>query len=154
MIKKGYTLIEVVIVIAILTIIISIAGTSYKNLSAYNEALCTTVLKYEITDALSYAKVHCNNIEKEGFIILNNKNGIFKVKFICSEEIIFNKEINAEALLFNENKRTVTNERKIKINYLGVIESTSIYIKLNNEEFMITISTGSDDINCKEVSYD
>ena len=153
MIKKGYTLIEVIIVLAILVIIISTFGLSYNFFNKSKEELYKSTLEYEVSDALSYAKLYCFNKQKSGKLLISNEDGSLNIKLIENRNLVFSKEFSINADLLDE-ERNITDKRMIGINYRGVIESTSIIIMINKEELVVTIATGSDDINIIENNYE
>ncbi|MBW6410928.1 prepilin-type N-terminal cleavage/methylation domain-containing protein [Clostridium weizhouense] len=71
--KKGFTLIELVISIAIITIIFAVSiSLSKMNSRIYNDIRYESLL-YEIEDIISYSKAYCKNNNTSGEIQIDNK---------------------------------------------------------------------------------
>lgn len=120
--KKGYTLIEIIItlsIIAILTSIISLGSNYYKKTAdkIKNQAILT-----EVKTFLSFAKSYCREKSQSGEIFID-ENGKY-VKFIC-----FTKEV--KSINFYDDFTIGSNlKNQITINEEGFItkfDTISIY---------------------------
>jgi len=98
--RKGYTLIELIIVIAILAIITSIVSL---NVSKFRKTINKIQIESAINEArsiLSFGKYYCRKNKVTGMIIINTNNFSFLVSekgYEIKREIksIYNLEINS-----------------------------------------------------------
>ena len=139
--KKGYTLIELIIVIFVMCIIISIGSIS---ISVVKNTLNTLKVNYainDITNFLSYSKYYCKNNNVNGVIFIRKED---TMELIC----VSNGKTSSEKLSLPKGLHFTTNYQ-INCNSNGVLSSDTIYFYDNdNKAYKITISVGIDIINC------
>lgn len=146
--KKGYTLIEVIVVLSIITILSTaiIGGTKYfKNKS---ESLKFQNIAYEVKSLLSFAKSYCRKNNVVGNIVISNdrKSIFFEVS---DSRYKLNRIIQLESGIeigsnFKLGRTKVNDEGFIK-------EAGTITLSDNNSKFIkITISVGNDIIRRDE----
>lgn len=114
---KGYTLIELVVVLGIICIICFIATVSIKALKKIENDINRQVTIQEVQDMLTYAKLYCVNNKVTGNIYANAKTGEYRF-FSCKE---------------TRRRNRVKGDMKI----IGIYESSdnSITINANGEAY-------------------
>ncbi|MBD7916584.1 prepilin-type N-terminal cleavage/methylation domain-containing protein [Clostridium sp. Sa3CUN1] len=146
--KKGYTLIEVIIVLSIISLISSIAIVNISKVKENLEVIEFKNSANEVKALLSFAKAYCRKNKVHGQIIVgsdrktiafevSDKNHSFKkiIKLSKNIEVGSNFKVSSSITSANNN---VTDEGYIKS--AGTI--TLMY--KNNRKIEITISVGND----------
>lgn len=137
MTKKGYTLIELSISMAIVLIIFSLSFFGYKSYkNIYNEIQINQSL-YEIEDLLSYGEMYCRNNGKEAiFKVYENEEGLvleLKERAGC----ILRKSELANVIKLQEGS---ANSRTLNINSKGQIQADTIKFQGQDEKiYKLTI---------------
>lgn len=144
--RKGYTLIELIIVIAILSIITSIVSL---NVSKFRKTINKIQIESVINEArsiLSFGKSYCRKNKVTGMIIINTNNFSFVVSENGHEikreiKAIYNLEINSNF-----------SGSYISIDKDGYIKSAGT-IGFNSNSYIgtIKIGVGNDIIGVSEV---
>ena len=140
--KKGFTLIEIVVVLAILAVLMPIGLKAYKYANDISVNLKKKSVLGEISELLSYAKYYCRSNDTAGRIsITGNKEMTFRDDQNMS---FYRKLILPEGLTFTTNYIvTCTSE--------GVLSANSIYIRSGNGHYYrISIAVGVDKVNFYE----
>lgn len=143
--KNGFTLIETMVSIFILTVLFSI-GTSLNKLgSNLSKDMKNTVYVYEIQNLLSYGKAVCREKNKYGKITIDSRNN--QIRFIERTD-------NIEKIINMPKEISINEERyqSIFITPDGKI-SRGITIELIDdykEKYDITIGVGVDLIVIKD----
>lgn len=142
--KKGYTLIEVIFVLAIIALLIlptlNIAK-SYKDITSRIKGKGITT---EISNLISYSKYYCKYHERYGEIEINNNEG--KIIFKDTSE----KGTVVKSISLQDGFKFTSNNR-LNINKLGHIKSDTIrIIDKDGNVYRVTIATGIDTVNIYE----
>lgn len=138
--KKGFTLVELIVVLSLILIISSFSFVSLNNFFKTKNNIKTKEFLYEIEDMISYGRSYCINNNISGrFIMIENKN---------TQELIF--EIGKGTIRKAEYDKTLEIYEKNKVYPLsiviniesnGSITSKTIYlINKNNEKYKISIT--------------
>ena len=142
--KKGYTLIELIIVIAIISLLllptINIAN-SMKN--AMNRAEAVSFCN-ELSNIISYGKFYCMKNSSYGEIEVNKSVGMVSFK---------DKKQGGKIIksIYLNDKYRFSTVYILKINNLGHIDSDTIQIlDSNGNVYKVAISTGVDTVNIYE----
>lgn len=148
--KKGYTLIELVAVMAILIILLGSGFTVVNMLNNIKNEVELESSVYEVNNILSYAKAYCRKNFHEGEIVIDTvKNSIiFQYKaegnrkiLVKSEKFPGNTKISAPKINMNI----------INISNMGYLKNAgTILISSGIKQKKITIAVGNDFITTKD----
>lgn len=147
--KKGYALIELIAVMAILSILL---GCGFKMINTLNKIKKEVELEdavYRVHSLLSYARSNCRKNFIEGIVIIDEVNNSISFQYrINNNDIIERTEIFSNNIKVRKN----IGESKISVSDKGYLNTAgSIDIESGKRKYKITISVGIDDINIKEV---
>lgn len=140
--KRGFTLLELVIVLSILSILMPLGLNAYKSARDISINLQKKSAIADISNLLSYAKYYCRKNDTAGKIrVEGKKNMVFKDD---ADLTVKGKVVLPEGLSFTTNyDLTCTSE--------GMLSSNSIYLKNDSgKHYRITISVGVDKVNFYE----
>lgn len=140
--KKGYTLLEVIIVMAILTILIPIVirGTETYR---FIDNITSKSLKSDIANLISFAKQYSYNTGNAGRLEINLSKGEIAFIDVKSE---LTKNVVAKVTL--PKGYSFVEDYYIFVSSKGVVSSDSIMFKsLTGEQHKVTISVGIDLVN-------
>lgn len=147
--KKGYTLIELIVVMAILSILLGCGFTMIYTLNKIKKEVELEDAVYRVHSLLSYAKSYCRKNFTEGIIVIDEVNNSIIFQYRISNRDIIERTENFSSDI--EVKKNV-GENKILVSDKGYLNTAgSIDIKSGERKYKITISVGIDDINIKEV---
>ena len=123
MVKKGYTLIELTVSMAIVLIIFSLSFFGYKSYkNIYNEIQVNQSL-YEIEDLLSYGEMYCRNNGKEAiFKVYENEEGLVLELKERAGGILRKSELTNDVKLQEGSAKS----RSLNINSKGQIQADTI----------------------------
>lgn len=146
--KKGYTLVEVIIVISIILLLSSLASLGYKLYKNSVEKINLESTVLEVRDLLSFSKAYCRNNEITGNILvaLDRKSITFTVD---NSRAPIKKVIKLEdGLEIGSNFRgnNTVNEEGF-ITKAGTINIRSIYL---NKSMELKVSVGNDIIRVSD----
>ena len=148
--KKGYTLIEVIITLSIIAIILSITTLGFNYYKEQVNRIEAKSLLLEIKSLLSLSKAYCrkNNINGNIYLDLNEKKINFSSDKVMSEFIDFDKvEVGDEFnIKSNFSNSTITINDEGFITKAGTIE---LYIG-NQKYDELRIAVGMDIIGNDE----
>lgn len=138
--KKGFTLVELIIVLSLILMICSFSFISFKGFLETKNRIRTKEFLYEIEDTISYGRSYCINNNIPGrFVMIENKNNeelVFETGSGVIRKIQYDKVMEIDKT--NKLYPLITT---ININSDGGITSTSIYLKdRNNEKYKISIT--------------
>lgn len=119
--KKGYTLIEIVAVIAIITILLGSGFTIVKTIEHMKAEVEVEDIIYEIMDILTYAKAYCRKNYCRGEIVIDKSKKEIIFQYVDKNNI--NKKIIGR-------KEGVPNDVEISNNF------TSNLIKIDDDGFI------------------
>lgn len=140
--KKGFTLIELIVVLAILAILLPLGLNAYKSARDISLNLQKKSAIGEISNLLSFAKYYCRKNETAGQLQVQGKK---KMVFKDDTDLKVKGMVTLpEGLFFTTNYvLTCTSE--------GMLSASSIYIKNDSGKYYrITISVGVDKVNFYE----
>ncbi len=145
--KKGYTLLELIIVLSIITIFSSIVAMNIGKVKDRLNEIKLRNLEAEVKSLLSFGKSYCRKNKVKGKIIIgeDKKTIVFEVHDLTSPitkkivleddfEVISNLKISRN---LNQDSSNITDEGFIK-------SSGTITITGGNKRIEITISVGND----------
>lgn len=152
--KKGYTLLELILVIAIFSIIISITSINIYNVKKNMENIELNNAANEVKALLSFSKSYCRKNRVQGRILigLDRQSMTFEVsgsKFPITKKIILSNDIKigSNFVVSPSNSGSdnhISDEGFIKL-------AGTITLKHKNNRFIeITISVGNDIIRNKQ----
>ncbi|MDY4079629.1 MAG: prepilin-type N-terminal cleavage/methylation domain-containing protein [Clostridium sp.] len=138
--KKGFTLVELIVVLSLILIISSFSFISLKSFLETKNKIKTKEFLYEIEDMISYGRSYCiNNNISGSFVMVENENTqelIFKI-----ENDVIRKEKYDKTLEIYEKNKVYPLSTVINIESDGTITSKTIYLKnKNNEKYKISIT--------------
>lgn len=146
--KKGYTLIELIIVLAIISLISSIAMVNIIKVKEDLEVIEFKNSANEVKSLLSFAKAYCRKNKVPGQILIDSDKRI--IIFEVSDKIYLFKKI----VSLNKNTEVASN---FKVSSSGTTPNNTVtdegYIKSagtiilsykNNKKIKITVSVGND----------
>lgn len=140
--KKGYTLLELIVVLGILSVLFSISIKGIKDNSIMDN-IASKSLKNDIANLISFAKHYTYNTGNTGKIEINNISG--EISFIDTKSEI-TKNIIATVTLPTGYEFLET--FNIGVSNKGVVSGDSIIFKgLNGKYHEVTISVGIDYVN-------
>ncbi|MBD7910031.1 type II secretion system protein [Clostridium cibarium] len=149
--KRGFTLIEIIAVIGVLSVIFSIGIASIKQFKTRYKQIEISNFLYETIDMISYGKSYCASNDLSGNVKLINNNDYLQVYLIADNKVIKNIKIK-EVLRIKpfDNEEEIRNIN-LRINEFGYVEPTTIkFINEKLEEFIITVQVGGNVILVKE----
>lgn len=143
--KKGYTLIEVIIVLAIISILIL---PSINISKSYNESIMRIKGKSianEIGNLISYGKYYCRYYDILGLIEVNKDSGKVVFKDVSS------KSKTIKTILLEDGFKFASNNN-FSISKIGNIQKSDTIrlIDKNGKVYKISISTGIGSVNIYE----
>lgn len=138
---RGFTLIELVLVITIMLILFSVSGINYKVTDRMEAKNQIYELKYNINEIKRYSQIHrykgSIEIKDDGYVIN------FKDK---SEEIKFNKLVNFEST----NLSVISFTSKGKPSFKNNVNSAgTIVYTIGNKQYKITIEPVTGKVNLR-----
>ncbi len=138
---RGFTLIELVLVITIMLILFSVSGINYKVTDRMEAKNQIYELKYNINEIKRYSQIHrykgSIEIKDDGYVIN------FKDK---SEEIKFNKLVNLEST----NLSVISFTSKGKPSFKNNVNSAgTIVYTIGNKQYKITIEPVTGKVNLR-----
>ncbi|WP_143314369.1 type II secretion system protein [Clostridium sp. HBUAS56017] len=149
--KRGFTLIEIIAVIGVLSVIFSIGIASIRQFKTRYKQIEISNFLYETIDMISYGKSYCASNDLSGNVKLINNNDYLQVYLIADNKVIKNIKIK-EVLRIKpfDNEEEIRNIN-LRINEFGYVEPTTIkFINEKLEEFIITVQVGGNVILVKE----
>lgn len=140
--ENGFTLVEVVISIAILLILFTIGITSVKMFNTIENSINENSFLYEMTEILSYGKLYCKKNNTSGVIYIDNDKD--EVRFVVASKEIKKITINDDMEFYSK-----PDDNKINLTSKGYINTaTTLGLKgSSNNKYKITISVGNDIVN-------
>lgn len=146
--KKGYTIIELIIVLSIISLISSIAIVNVSKAKENLEIIEFNNVASEVKSLLSFAKSYCRKNKVPGQILvgLDRKTITFEVsqaKFAITKKIILGKNIEVGSNFKVSSSLTSNNNN---ITEEGFIKSagTILLTYKNSKKIKLTISVGND----------
>lgn len=146
--KKGFTLVELIITLSILLLMTTMSTLGFRGFSSIKNSLKVKEFIYEINDGITYGRLYC---------IDNNLKGKFEI--IESEEISCLRLENASGVI-NEVKleSALTIDRNenatfsINIESDGKLESKTLYLRdKDNNKYKLSITPIVFLVNIKKV---
>ncbi|WP_299994837.1 prepilin-type N-terminal cleavage/methylation domain-containing protein [uncultured Clostridium sp.] len=143
--KKGYTLIELIIVLAIISILILPSINISKSYSESIMRIKGKSIANEIGNLISYGKYYCRYYDILGLIEINKEEGKIVFKDISGRTKII------KTILLEDGFKFVTNDT-FSISKLGSIQKSDTIrvIDKNGKLYKVTISTGIGSVNIYE----
>ncbi|NLK95733.1 MAG: prepilin-type N-terminal cleavage/methylation domain-containing protein [Clostridiales bacterium] len=155
MIKKGFTLIETLMSIFLLSIILSIGISGYNFFQKRIDEITSDISIYDITEILSYGKEYSYSHNVSGKYSIKINNGRYVVSYISADGEIVKKELDKDIKLFNKSYENEIQGKEISISEKGYVESDSFYFKDKiGEEYKLSIRPGGNLITIKGGSED
>lgn len=74
--KRGYTLLELIIVLGVICIICSIATISFRALRKIENNINRQTTIQEVEDMVSFARLYCASRKTQGLIVAMDTNGV------------------------------------------------------------------------------
>lgn len=151
--KKGYTLIELISVIAIMVILIGSGFTVVSSLKHIKDDVEIDNVVYEIYDVLSYAKAYCRRNFYEGEVLIDTQKRTIKFSYIDNSTSIKTNIIREEKFPKYVDVHTKPERFNIGVSSMGYLKkSGSIFVSIGKKEKIITIAVGNDITNIIDVN--
>lgn len=141
--KKGYTLIEIIAVLAILSIIFSTGYCGYKYFRNKKIELSVNQELYEVEETLSYGLSYCASKKIKGEFVIRDYGNYMRVIFKENAgEVI--KSTKLDGVLGLKNISYYPVERVLEINGDGYITSDTITLesKESGKEYELKTAVG------------
>lgn len=149
--KRGTTLIEIIVVLAILSILLSIGALGIKILKARYKQIEIKSYLYEVVNMLSYGKQYCVSDNASGSINFTNETDLLRIYFVSNNKAIKTIEVRKALKLKPFGNGEEIKKISLKINSSGYVEPTTInLINEDDEIYKITIQVGGNVIVVKE----
>lgn len=146
--KKGYTLIELIAVMAIMIILIGSGFTIISSLKYIKDDVEIDNVIYEIYDVLSYAKAYCRRNFQEGEVLIDTQKRTIQFRYIDNSSSIKTNIIREEKFPKYVDVHTNPGFFKIEVSDLGYLKKAgSIFVSIGKKEKIITIAVGNDITN-------
>ena len=138
--KKGFTLVELIVVLSLILIISSFSFISLKSFLETKNKIKTKEFLYEIEDMISYGRSYCINNNISGrFVMVENEN-TQELIFEIGKGVIRKVEYDKTLEVYEKNK-VYPLSIVINIESDGSITSKTIYLRnKNNEKYKISIT--------------
>ena len=152
--KKGYTLIELIVVLSIISIISSITVVNVVKFKDKMEMIEFNSVANEVKSLLSFAKSYCrkNNVQGKILVGINRKTITFEVtnkEAPITKTIELNKNVEVGSNFKVSSSITSDNNQITDEGYIKSAGTITLTHK-SNKQIKITISVGSDIIRSYE----
>lgn len=152
--KKGYTLIELIIVLSIIAVISSIATINIVKFKEKMEIIEFNSVANEVKSLLSFGKAYCRKNKVSGQILVgkNRKTITFEVtnnEFPITKTIRLNKDIEVGSNFKVSSSITSDNNNITDEGYIKSAGTITLTHK-SNKRINITVSVGNDIIRSYE----
>lgn len=146
--KKGYTLIELIIVLAIISLISSIAMVNIIKVKEDLEVIEFKNSANEVKSLLSFAKSYCRKNKVPGQILIgaDKKTIVFEVSdknYLFKKIVILSKNIEVGSNFKVSSSETSSNNNVTDEGYIKSAGTIILSYK-NNKKIKITVSVGND----------
>lgn len=146
--KKGYTLIELIIVLAIISLISSIAMVNIIKVKEDLEVIEFKNSANEVKSLLSFAKSYCRKNKVPGQILIgaDKKTIVFEVSdknYLFKKIVILSKNIEVGSNFKVSSSETSSNNNVTDEGYIKSAGTITLSYK-NNKKIKITVSVGND----------
>lgn len=146
--KKGYTLIELIIVLAIISLISSIAMVNIIKVKEDLEVIEFKNSANEVKSLLSFAKAYCRKNKVPGQIVIGSdkKTIVFEVSdknYLFKKIVILSKNIEVGSNFKVSSSETSSNNNVTDEGYIKSAGTITLSYK-NNKKIKITVSVGND----------
>jgi prepilin-type N-terminal cleavage/methylation domain-containing protein len=146
--KAGYTLNEIVITIAIVTIISSFLVKGFLNYKIYLNRMDVEYCNNSIMNLLNGAKGYCRNKGVNGYIFFDGKNGV--IYFMSGKELVDKYSIPSKFKLNNVNLGTGKYAINIDVRGFTSDACTISYQDREGSTHKITICVGTSYVEIKD----
>lgn len=150
--KKGYTLIELVVVMAILSILLGSGFAIIKTLKHIKSQVEVEDAIYEVHSILSYAKTYCRKNLCDGEVIIDTVENSIGFKYRDKNNI--NNKLVGKSEKFPDNIKISANFKPINlvnVSDMGYLKNSgTIFINDGEKQYKITIAVGNDTVTVKE----
>lgn len=146
--KKGYTIIELIIVLAIISLISSIAMVNIIKVKEDLEVIEFKNSANEVKSLLSFAKAYCRKNKVPGQILIGSdkKTIVFEVSdknYLFKKIVILSKNIEVGSNFKVSSSETSSNNNVTDEGYIKSAGTITLSYK-NNKKIKITVSVGND----------
>lgn len=140
--KRGFTLIELVVVLCILSCIMSISTLSYKFIKKVQDEQNVELSIRDIDDTITFARLYCLKNKSEGNILFDKQTGEYYFFIGRGGSNLIRKEKINGPIKFCGN--TFPCAWQIRINSYGVVSAGTISLMDNNKKlYEISVGVGN-----------
>lgn len=149
--KKGFVLIELIISMALLSIILFIGAAGIKTFNQILKDINENEFYYEIMDFICYGRKCSYKADKKGVVEIKKKEEDIDLIFSIDNNKIKELILTSDIQLYTKEYGEKLNIKNIYINEQGYIKPTTLcFRERNNKEKEITIGVGGNNTSFKE----
>ena len=149
--KKGFTLIEMIVVLFILTVIFSSSYIGYNSIKKMNMEVKEEAVLYAIEDLLCYGKKYSVFNKKDCQLEIQEKDNVIYMNLKASLNIIRRYEVRNCIEIYYKEQLLENRIMRIKIDDDGRIEALSLKFKgESNKKYKVSVEVATGNINLIE----
>ena len=146
--KKGFTLVELIISLSILLLITTISTLGFRGFSSIKSSLKVKEFIYEINDGITYGRLYCIDNNLRGKFVIVESEGNSYLRLENASGVI--NEVKLESALTIDRNENAT--FSINIESDGKLESKTLYLRdKDNNKYKLSITPIVFLVNIKKV---
>ncbi len=146
--KKGFTLVELIISLSILLLITTISTLGFRGFSSIKNSLKVKEFIYEINDGITYGRLYCIDNNLRGKFVIVESEGNSYLRLENASGVI--NEVKLESALTIDRNENAT--FSINIESDGKLESKTLYLRdKDNNKYKLSITPIVFLVNIKKV---
>lgn len=153
MIKRGITLIEVVVVLSLILLLASIGLGSLNSILSLKDNIEKEQVIYEIIDSIIYAKTYCNDVNRSGKITISKYDNGYYFVFNCADGEKLTKEFRTDLKIYKDDFIEELTFLNLSVSNKGIVNSNTIRIlDKKGNKYGIIISVGVNRVYLKVIN--
>lgn len=139
--KKGFTVIELVATLAILSIVLSLTFGGYKVYEGFKRDIEVERFLYELEDSLCFGREYCISNGVTGTVYIEENEENIKVTFKDNRGYLVEKKLSKALEMDKSSGHTLPIVKRFNIRGDGVMDEGSVlFIDRQNKRYKITIN--------------